>query len=361
MQNWEGRQWIISGSKAHDDDAVIRVLSYHVFADHYKCENIQYSSSKVWSTRKVRLLQEILSYNPSIVCLQDVDHLFDWWQPQLAQNGYAICVGQRTKFRETTEVEFVAVVYKMSEFQLFKSTIVELNNCADNLHDAANSFKDRCKTDDVGLIAFLQPWGSNKMKCALCIVSAMLADRDVDFDVRKQQTEYLTRQIEIANKEFQLPVIIGVSMHDVPTSGAYHILRTGRTILEPKAPKKCPIPKVFPICRGSVRLRWYPPPSTFTDPPVQEYRISWCPGASKTLSFKAHMDVSAGDCIQYVDKPDHKGQIRSVALEELSYVVAGLSSEIPYEFRVSAINRVGEGLCSDSSLPISLINPPKVF
>ena len=145
-----------------------------------------------------------------------------------------------------------------------------------------------------------------------------------------------------------------------PTSSAYHILRTGRVPLVQKAPNKCPKPQVAPICRGSVTLTWKPPVISFVDPPILVYRIAWCPGGSKTLAFLAHMDVQSGDCIQYVDKPDHKGQMRSVALEELSYVVSGLSSELPYEFRISAVNKVGEGLPSDSSSPICLVNPPKV-
>ena len=213
-QNWEGRQWIVYGQR-ESKDVVLRVLSYNIFADHYKCENIQYTSARSWMTRRGRLLQEIVSYNPSIVCLQDVDHLTDWWQPQFAQHGYAICVGQRSQFRETTPPEFVAVVYKMADFQLFKSVTVELNDCADTLREVSNSFKDRCKTDHVGLVVFLQPWGTNTMRSALCVASTMLADRPVDFDVRKQQCEFFTRQVEMANKEFQLPVIMGVALNDV--------------------------------------------------------------------------------------------------------------------------------------------------
>jgi hypothetical protein len=358
-QNWEGRQWITHGFR-DPDTPKLRVLSYHIFADYNKCASIQYSSTRNWETRKTKLLQEILSYQPSIVCLQDLDHLNDWWQPMLAQNGYDICVCQKTRFRETTDVEFVAVVYKTTDFQLFKSIHVELNKCADTMRDAPSSLKDRCRTDDVGLIAFLQPWGTNEtMKTALCVASCSIADRAMDEDVRQHQTEYFARQVEIANSEFSLPVIMGMSLHDTPTSPAYHILRTGRVPLQPRAPGKCPVPSIDPICRGSVRVRWFSPPVSNADPPIQYYRIAWCPGGSKTLSYKAHIDISAGDCIQYRDVADKKGRIRSVAVEELSYVVSGLSSELAYEFKVTAINKVGVGKSSEASLPLMLVNPPK--
>jgi len=278
----------------------------------------------------------------------------------LARNGYDICVSQKTRLRETTNVEFVAVVYKSADFQLFKSIHVELNKCTDAMRDAPSSLKDRCRTDDVGLITFLQPWGGNEtMKTALCIASCSIADRPLDEDVRQHQTEYFARQVEIANSEFSLPVIIGMSLHDTPTSPAYHILRAGRVPLQPRAPGKCPKPNIDRICRGSVRVRWMSPPVSNADPPIQYFRISWCPGGSKTLSYKAHIDISAGDCIQCQDVADKKGRIRSVAVEELSYVVSGLSSELAYEFKVTAINKVGVGKSSDSSLPIRLINPPK--
>ena len=45
------------------------------------------------------------------------------------------------------------------------------------------------------------------------------------------QCQYLTEQIERSNRDFQVPVVIGVSMHDSPSSLAYNILRSGRVPL----------------------------------------------------------------------------------------------------------------------------------
>lgn len=41
-----------------------------------------------WAERKYLILQEILSYRPDIICLQEVDHYFDMFQPVLASLGY---------------------------------------------------------------------------------------------------------------------------------------------------------------------------------------------------------------------------------------------------------------------------------
>eukprot|EP00912_Choanoflagellata_sp_UC4_P002269 UC4_evm4s1434 len=42
-----------------------------------------------WSNRKYRIMDEILTRNPDVVCLQEVDHFHDWFEPQLSKIGYA--------------------------------------------------------------------------------------------------------------------------------------------------------------------------------------------------------------------------------------------------------------------------------
>uniref|UniRef100_A0A673NDL2 Nocturnin n=1 Tax=Sinocyclocheilus rhinocerous TaxID=307959 RepID=A0A673NDL2_9TELE len=41
-----------------------------------------------WSERKYLILEEILTYRPDVLCLQEVDHYFDTFQPVLASLGY---------------------------------------------------------------------------------------------------------------------------------------------------------------------------------------------------------------------------------------------------------------------------------
>ncbi|XP_053487815.1 nocturnin isoform X1 [Ictalurus furcatus] len=42
----------------------------------------------VWSERKYLILEEILTYRPDIVCLQEVDHYYDTFQPMMSSLGY---------------------------------------------------------------------------------------------------------------------------------------------------------------------------------------------------------------------------------------------------------------------------------
>lgn len=41
-----------------------------------------------WAERKYLILEEILTYKPEIVCLQEVDHYYDTFQPVLSSLGY---------------------------------------------------------------------------------------------------------------------------------------------------------------------------------------------------------------------------------------------------------------------------------
>jgi hypothetical protein len=57
------------------------------------------------------------------------------------------------------------------------------------------------------------------------------------------------------------------------------------------------------------------------------------------------------------------GVMRTVALEELAFNLVGLSSETTYEFKVCAVNKVGQGVWSDPTPVIVLraIDPSKVL
>lgn len=67
-----------------------------------------------------------------------------------------------------------------------------------------------------------------------------------------------------------------------------------------------------------------------------------------------------GDCVKYVEATDAKGNIRMVAQPEREFTIAGLVSDVPYEFRVAAVNEVGQGVWSDVSVPIVMNNPDRV-
>lgn len=332
----------------------IKMISYHVFAD-YKSTYMNHSNVKNWDTRSLTLLEELKSYDADVICLQDVDHFTDWWRPQFMQLGYDSFFKQRTQMKGF-HYEGVLVAFRSSLFQLFKTVTVDFNDAVTDDSRGA-SFREHSKTDDVALLIFLQPWALGRLSSAVCVVSAMFSEGKGDQEVRLVQCQYLAHQIEIHNRDFQVPVLLGLSLFDVPSSLAYNLLRTGRIPLSEQVPQKCKTPYAVPTCRSSVLLRWLPPVTTLADPPLLCYRIAWRPGGSKTLGFRSQVEVSVGDCVRYAERIDENRNKKIYALDEMHFVVSELGSDLPYEFKVAAVNEVGEGAWSDVSDPVVMANP----
>ena len=41
----------------------------------------------IWENRKLQLLHELLQYNPDVVTLQECDHYYDFFLPELTLRG----------------------------------------------------------------------------------------------------------------------------------------------------------------------------------------------------------------------------------------------------------------------------------
>ncbi|XP_014327981.1 nocturnin isoform X1 [Xiphophorus maculatus] len=77
---------------SHQHNPSIRVLQWNILAQalgegkdsFIRCPLEALS----WHERKYQILEEILTYRPDIVCLQEVDHYYDTFQPIMARLGY---------------------------------------------------------------------------------------------------------------------------------------------------------------------------------------------------------------------------------------------------------------------------------
>ena len=69
-------------------EASFSVLSYQVLSQE-RTAGITYVRDNIlnWSTRRWRLLEEVVSYAADFVCLQDVDNYREFWQPKLNEVG----------------------------------------------------------------------------------------------------------------------------------------------------------------------------------------------------------------------------------------------------------------------------------
>ncbi|XP_022612849.1 nocturnin isoform X1 [Seriola dumerili] len=76
----------------HNDNPSIRVMQWNILAQalgegkdgFVRCP----LEALNWQERKYLILEEILTYRPDILCLQEVDHYYDTFQPIMASLGY---------------------------------------------------------------------------------------------------------------------------------------------------------------------------------------------------------------------------------------------------------------------------------
>ncbi len=356
---WEGRDWVHARKFPINANKLpkLRVISNRVYSD-FKTAFMHHSNHKTWEYRSKILLAEIVNYAADIICLQDIDHFHEFWYPKLMGMGYDCVYKCRTQEKDF-HYDGILIATKRGCLQVYKSEYLEFNNALTD--DSKGSiFRERCKSDDVGVVAFIQNVQSNELPTSFCLVCAMFNELVSNQDVRTQHALYLTHQLEKLNRDFHVPIIVCTNLNDLPASGPYSLFRTGRLPLVPQVPMRPSNIRAYATSRATAMVSWYPPKTSIADPTISSYKISWRVGGSTILGFRSQIEVPAGDCIQYVEKFDENNRRKVIARDELQYHVLGLVSDVPYEFRVCGVNDVGEGVWSLPCSPIILPNPEKV-
>jgi len=334
----------------------IYVLSYQVLSQS-RTHAITYVQDQIlnWANRREKLLQEVIYLNADVICLQDVDNYDEFWQPHLNSAGYDSLFKARTS-KIRVRSEGVLVAWHRDLFQLVRSEPVEFNELVEPLHHTDPKLAMLAVQDNVALMAHLMPWQDSNNPSALCVVSTHFCDELAREDVRREQARYLAKAVEVFNGDFQVPVIIGGGLQTAPFSASYEILATGATPKDPGPPQ---MPTMAPLTEedscSAVRLRWKPPALDLAafDPPIEGYWIAWRPGGNRNLGWKETKYVSEDAATVYVLKLMKGGGARTVKDEWLQYVVTGLASGVPYEFRFAAVNEEGTGPWSEPSPPIA--------
>ena len=225
-------------------------------------------------------------------------------------------------------------------------------------HEEDRSLAGKAATsDNVALLALLQPWEGSDHPSGVCVVCTQLHDGEGHDGeaVRSLQARGLTRTLEAFNADFTLPIVMCGTMNCVPSSGTYHILCRGIEAQDPARPGAPGKPLVEALSTSAARVRWAAPQhdSESLSPPIDTYRLLWVPGGSRFLPGES-LDAHEADCVVYDFVETESGNVRSEQNPLRSCVVAGLSSGVAYEFRVLAINSLGPGPWSKRSDPVRM-------
>ncbi|XP_045687421.1 nocturnin isoform X2 [Phyllostomus hastatus] len=163
-----------------------------------------------WEERKCLILEEILAYQPDILCLQEVDHYFDTFQPLLSRLGY-----QGTFFPKPwspcLDVEHnngpdgCALFFLQNRFRLLHSANIRLTAM-------------RLKTNQVAIAQTLECKESGRQ---LCIAVTHLKARTGWEQFRSAQGCDLLRNLQNITQGAKIPLIVCGDFNAEPTEEVY--------------------------------------------------------------------------------------------------------------------------------------------
>ncbi|XP_028729170.1 LOW QUALITY PROTEIN: nocturnin [Peromyscus leucopus] len=163
-----------------------------------------------WEERKCLILEEILAYQPDILCLQEVDHYFDTFQPLLSRLGY-----QGTFFPKPwspcLDVEHnngpdgCALFFLQNRFKLINSTNIRLTAMT-------------LKTNQVAIAQTLECKESGRQ---FCIAVTHLKARTGWERFRSAQGCDLLQNLQNITQGAKIPLIVCGDFNAEPTEEVY--------------------------------------------------------------------------------------------------------------------------------------------
>ncbi|XP_077156389.1 nocturnin isoform X1 [Paroedura picta] len=163
-----------------------------------------------WEERKCLILEEILAYQPDILCLQEVDHYFDTFQPLLSRLGYQ-CTFFPKPWSPCLDVEHnngpdgCALFFLKDRFILISS---------DNIRLTAM----KLKTNQVAIAQILKCNETGKL---FCIAVTHLKARNGWERFRSAQGADLLQNLRSVTQEAEIPLIVCGDFNAEPTEEVY--------------------------------------------------------------------------------------------------------------------------------------------
>lgn len=120
----------------------MRILTWNILAQSY------YQNNRIdQSKRFTKILNQTLSYNPDVVCFQEVDSYDDWWRTALQSRGYTSYYAKRPTSGKN-DGSMIAV--KDSTTSIINTQTINLNNATPS--KAPQELQQRYHRNNAGLI-----------------------------------------------------------------------------------------------------------------------------------------------------------------------------------------------------------------
>ena len=130
-----------SRSKLSRKGHQIHVMSYNLLADQMcSPDYFTYASPQVldFNFRGPRVIEEISLSEASLICLQEVDRIDDFYEPKLNELGFSLIYGRR----EVPEYHTLVVGYRSEEWVLIDTEQIEFSDLSEVFPDL-DEFKKR--------------------------------------------------------------------------------------------------------------------------------------------------------------------------------------------------------------------------
>jgi len=163
----------------------VTLLQFNILAEWLSVNDFPEKSRTVidWNFRKNNLISIILEHSPDIITLEECDHFYDWFKPELAKAGYE-GIFQPKRDKDGTAVFWSQKTFKISNYKY-----------------------SRYKTDSQGLVMLELTYIDNDQKGIF--VGATHLKAKIEFgEMRKEQVELLLQEFTQFKKDKKWPSFI---------------------------------------------------------------------------------------------------------------------------------------------------------
>lgn len=215
---------LISSNPIH-----INLACWNVLADSYACSQSFKSTSETlipkfieWDNRKLKIATTLTDCGADILCLQEVDHYADFFEPLLEKLGFKSLYLQRNRRKDGCLIAF-----NNEKFQVHDVEEVQFDDIANFMEN--ESAKTNVKRSNVGLIALM----SSRQDPTKQFISstAHIYWNPRKPEVKSFQTRYLVSRIDnfisVGGLSADIPVFIAGDFNSVPFSEPYQLLING--------------------------------------------------------------------------------------------------------------------------------------
>ncbi|XP_061847908.1 nocturnin [Colius striatus] len=255
------RDFVDLKKSAASDHRPIRVMQWNILAQALgegKDNFVQCPMEALkWEERKCLILEEILAYKPDILCLQEVDHYFDTFEPLLSRLGYQ-CTFFPKPWSPCLDVEQnngpdgCAMFFLKDRFELINSANIRLTAM-------------KLKTNQVAIAQTLK---CNETGRLFCIAVTHLKARTGWERFRSAQGCDLLQNLKNITQGAKIPLIICGDFNAEPTEEVYREfsnsslnLNSAYKLLSPDGQSEPPYTtwKIRPSgeCRHTLDYIWY--------------------------------------------------------------------------------------------------------